>query len=589
MSNFFVRSRPTANWSTGAKTLGQKVVATSTTAFLGILFEVTTAGTSSGSEPAWNATVGGTTTDSGGVVWTTRGGAGIWLASKAYALGDRVCKVSQATLTNASSCVWKCTTAGTSNTAEPTWPTTIASGTTTQTDNTVTWTAEACTDWDDANPFIVPLLHDTTNTTVKVSAGDTVYVSKYHSEATTPGGFATQAITGPGTVNNPCRMICVDDTGQLTAGSLSVATGALFHLNSATAQTFAINGYWYGYGCTMSQDCTNGTTSVGLGGGALVLDNWGLTIPSAATSTAIILLGATASGLCRVKLNNCTLNLSDTNAIITVGDGQIELYGGSLAGSGVGTSTAGYIQPSAYYSGSALFDGFDFSAVGAHKVMSSNYYASSIKWTFTRCKFASGGSVLASASATSIGWGTGSVDEIGCDYGAGTNYKIHREHGCGTIDQDIVRVRSGGASDGTTPIAWKAVSNANAAWHAPLEVFPIATWNDNSGTSKTATVEILTDSLTALNNDDIWLELEYLADSGDTLAGIANDTKSNVLASNAAQPTSTASWTTTGITNVMTQKLQVTFTPQQKGAVTAKVYIGKASATVYIDPVLSIA
>src|SRR6266404_2999756 len=170
MANLFVRSRPTANSTTGVKTLGQKVISTSTTTGLGVCFEVTTGGTSSGSEPSWNLTVGGTTTDSGGVVWTTRGAAGIYIVSKTWALGDRVCKISQTSLSSASSVVWECTTAGAGGGTEPAWPTSITAGTTTQTDSSAVWTARACTTWDNANPFIKALLQDTSNSTVRTAA-----------------------------------------------------------------------------------------------------------------------------------------------------------------------------------------------------------------------------------------------------------------------------------------------------------------------------------------------------------------------------------------------------------------------------------
>jgi hypothetical protein len=134
-----------------------------------------------------------------------------------------------------------------------------------------------------------------------------------------------------------------------------------------------------------------------------------------------------------------------------------------------------------------------------------------------------------------------------------------------------------------------ATNSTNSSWTHPLESFPIVAWNDNSGSSKTATVEILTDSASALNNDDVWLEIEYLGDSGSPLASFANNSKASIVASNAAQTSSSATWTTTGITNVMKQKLQITFTPQQKGVVKAVVKLAKASCTVYVDPVLSIA
>lgn len=59
-----------AQWQAStAYTLGQKVVATS--GFTTVVFECTTAGTSGGTEPTWDGTVGNTTAD-GTVTWTTR-------------------------------------------------------------------------------------------------------------------------------------------------------------------------------------------------------------------------------------------------------------------------------------------------------------------------------------------------------------------------------------------------------------------------------------------------------------------------------------------------------------------------------------
>ena len=57
-----------------------------------------------------------------------------WVASTAFALGD----IRRATTTQNSGLVFKCTTAGTSGSSQPTWPTDIGS---TITDNTVVWVA----------------------------------------------------------------------------------------------------------------------------------------------------------------------------------------------------------------------------------------------------------------------------------------------------------------------------------------------------------------------------------------------------------------------------------------------------------------
>jgi hypothetical protein len=57
----------------------------------------------------------------------------------------------------------------------------------------------------------------------------------------------------------------------------------------------------------------------------------------------------------------------------------------------------------------------------------------------------------------------------------------------------------------------------------------------------------------------------------------------------AAQTASTATWTTTGLTTPNTQKLEVTFTPQKKGLVQARVVLAKASKTIYVDSKLTVA
>ena len=128
-------------------------------------------------------------------------------------------------------------------------------------------------------------------------------------------------------------------------------------------------------------------------------------------------------------------------------------------------------------------------------------------------------------------------------------------------------------------------ANANAIV-APLVTPEIIIWNVDVGSSKTVTVEILHDSATNLTDGEIWLEVQHLGTSGFPLSSFVSDAKSDVLATSADQATSSETWTTTGMTNPNTQKLSVTFTPQEKGYFQAKVYLAKASTTVYIDPKL---
>lgn len=145
-------------------------------------------------------------------------------------------------------------------------------------------------------------------------------------------------------------------------------------------------------------------------------------------------------------------------------------------------------------------------------------------------------------------------------------------------------VRTGGSSDGTTALSWKVVSDTTATFNRPFITPEIVQWNETTGSSVTATVEILRDSATNLTDAEVWLEVMYLGTSGYPLGTWISDCKADFLASEADQTTSSETWTTTGMSNPNEQKLSVSFTPQEKGFVHARVCVAKASATLYVCP-----
>ena len=172
-----------------------------------------------------------------------------------------------------------------------------------------------------------------------------------------------------------------------------------------------------------------------------------------------------------------------------------------------------------------------------------------------------------------------------CDSGD-TNYRLWIEDYAGSIKSETTLVKTGGASDGDTPLSWKMATTANAEYPLVLlrspEIFSERI--TSTGSAKTITVDILHDSATALKDDEIWLEVQYLGTSGFPLGSFANDSKADVLAAGANQASSSATWTTTGMGNPNKQKLEVTFTPQEKGVAIVTVCMAKASYTVYVDP-----
>jgi hypothetical protein len=75
----------------------------------------------------------------------------------------------------------------------------------------------------------------------------------------------------------------------------------------------------------------------------------------------------------------------------------------------------------------------------------------------------------------------------------------------------------------------------------PFSCPELKSWIPNGGTQKTASVEIISNAL--LNNNEIWLRLDYSADTGDPLyQKVDNAIADFIFATPAAQTASTKSW-----------------------------------------------
>jgi hypothetical protein len=233
-----------------------------------------------------------------------------------------------------------------------------------------------------------------------------------------------------------------------------------------------------------------------------------------------------------------------------------------------------------------LVQGFDFSALSSSVNIVKALGDGGVVAIFRDCKLpASWSGALVTSGQTKLG---SRVEMHNCD-NADTNYRIWVEDYAGSIKSETTIVRTGGASDGTTTLSWKMASSANTHYGVGGLASPeIVKWNETTGSSITATVEIVTDNVT-LKDDECWLEIQYLGTSGFPLSLFSADAKADVLATAVAQTTSTETWTTTGLATPVKQKLSVSFTPQEKGYVHAVVKLAKPSATVYVDPLLTIA
>src|SRR5688572_30908470 len=135
-----------------------------------------------------------------------------------------------------------------------------------------------------------------------------------------------------------------------------------------------------------------------------------------------------------------------------------------------------------------------------------------------------------------------------CD-NADTNYRLWVEEFSGSVKYETTIVRTGGASDGATPISWKMASNADAEYPiSTLESPEIVRWNDGVGSSKTVTVEVVHDSQgsgtsSKLTDAEAWLEVQYLGTSGFPISTHISDAKATPMSAAADQTDSSETWT----------------------------------------------
>lgn len=396
------------------------------------------------------------------------------------------------------------------------------------------------------------------------AAGDVFYVSEDHAESTA----SAVILTFQGTPSNPSMIYCVDHTGSVPPVSADLRASAVVAVTGNNNLTVA--GSLYAYG--MQWQAGNSTV------GSLALGNSnGDTQVHESCSCAI---RATSGGALNVGASGATTNITFVNSTITFAStsGQMSLRstfrirGGSVSATGSVPTTLCNYSSSAF---TGEFVGVDLSAFGSGKTLFATATNISPYIQLRECKL--GGSVTVAATPTypSGPW----VDLINCDSGA-TNYRNERTRYAGALTTETTIVRSGGATDGTTPVSHKIVTTANATRSFPFESLPCAIWNDTVGSSVTVTIYGIWGGGAVPNNDDIWIEAEYLGSSGSPLSSFVNSGKVDGLASNAALSSDASTWG--GSTTAF--KTSVTFTPQQKGLIYITVKAAKASSTFYVDP-----
>ncbi len=89
---------------------------------------------------------------------------------------------------------------------------------------------------------------------------------------------------------------------------------------------------------------------------------------------------------------------------------------------------------------------------------------------------------------------------------------------------------------------------------------------------------------TTLTNAEVWAQVEYLGNGSFPISSAYSTGLANILATASNLTPSTATWTTTGISSPVTQKIAATFTPNMKGFFRITFLVARASKTLYLNP-----
>lgn len=419
------------------------------------------------------------------------------------------------------------------------------------------------------------------------SAGDRIFVSHVHDETTA----AAITYNIPGTPNAPVQILCANDGAEPPT---TLATTAIIKTTTGGNGRNIVFGtgsfYVYGLNIAPGYGSTSNYATIGLrnsgtaGFNAQTYEACNLTLPPFSSVNNNISIGLSANTTSSIKVNliDCVFD-----------------YGNAAASAGINVAnrvrfaecTWININTTAFKplgnSGRSFdvqLDNCDLSAYGSGKNLVDVGALPTGDFILRNCKIGAAVSVTTGSFPA-----PGARVKLHNTDSADTQHALYDTGYTGIVALETTQVRTGGADDGLNPYSWRMTSSANCdALVAALETSEMVQWNDTVGSAITVTVEILHDSATALQDDEVWLEVGYYGTSGYPLGIAISDKRGSVLATPADQTSSSETWTTTGMTNPNTQKLSVTFTPQEVGYLQARVGLGKASYTLIVDPKLTV-
>jgi hypothetical protein len=537
------------------------------------VYVCTTAGTSS-AEPTWAFTKGVLQTATGGVIFQECSGecalngdltnALQWTASSTPALGRVIYDPTTASLQI-------CTVSAAGAASKPTFSATA--GVITSDGATAKWTSLGL-----ASAFglwAAPCARlSVANIAGAGTTGNDFYVADNSAETTTVG-----VAYSIGSTTFPSRVISVDHLSPSTYKAGAKVTVNITGSNAIViGNGTSIAATFYGMTFVGIVTVSPAMSLSFISGNHHRFENCSFQIGAGSLSSAVIGIGGFASGTAGNDFVNCTFSFSNVGQGLQVGAGPIT-WRNTPDPCFLGTIPNPIIKPNGATPAFMLIEGVDLTSAGSNTLFLNSNAAT--LFTVKNCKLHAGpivGSFTVSAATLNI-------DIVNSDSGANV-YRNERYHQLGQTTTSTTVVRTGGATDGTTPISHYIQPTSLARPFRPYNSLPLMIWNDVVGVTRTVTLYGAVNILTALpRNDQFWFDLEYMGTSGLPIASLISTGLATPLSASATVAvTDGSTWSGLGGSNAIFS-MSASFTAQQKGYV---VVYPKASATynVYVDPKL---
>jgi hypothetical protein len=531
-------------------------------------------GTTGGTEPTWSTTSRGQKFTDNTVTWQEATGVAAlngdltntptWATVKntAVTLGQVIQNV-------AGTLILICTTAGTAgNGAEPSWAAFTNAGATTA-DNTVTWTTLGASFSAWAAPHA--RLNNATASTW-AQAGNSVFFGDNSAET----NAASVNLSNQGTTTAPISVICVDHTVAPPTSSNLKTTGTW---SVTGASNLGFNGgyaYYYGLTFTAGSGSSQGNITFGAANTAFAQKMENCSVVLGGTSAASTMNFGNGFNATRLWFVNTTVGFNNVSQVIisNINEFVWENTPSALVGSAVPTN----LFSTSTVLGIHTIRGVDLSAAGSGKTLVRSGVGMPGTFNFIDCRL--NASVTVSGNPSVIG---GYITTVIRSDSSGTNYRHERYAYEATQTVETTIVRTGGAAIEGTPLSWKIVTTANSKWLWPYKSPFMLVENKSTATNVTVTVFGIWGGGAVPNNDDIWIEAEYLGSASFPQGSFINSTKANNLAAGSALSSDSSTWG--GSTTPF--KMSVTLSspqPAQTGPIHLRVLCAKPSTTWYIDP-----